>query len=89
MDFPQLDAWVAQSGLSKTELAEIQPTYSCPEECIVAARTIVDPQVAFLAQTLIIGTAIGAGACVVNIINVLRKRWAMLRFSPGYRKHIP
>lgn len=29
MAFPELDAWVARSGLSKQELALIQPSYAC------------------------------------------------------------
>src|SRR5579871_4479826 len=29
IDLPEFDAWVAQSGLSKAELAFIQPSYYC------------------------------------------------------------
>jgi hypothetical protein len=78
MNLPQLETWVAQSGLSKAELAQIQPIYPCPDTCVTTAQTMLNSQMVFLAQVFITGALAGLGTCLVNILTILRKRWLVL-----------
>jgi hypothetical protein len=60
MTFPELDNWAAQSGLTKEELALIQPGYwiDFSRELVLAALTV---------------WAIGLGTILLNRIQVVRK----------------
>lgn len=78
MVFPELDAWAASSGLSKAELALIQPQYVCPEECVTAAYQMVASWNSYLQWIMRSGTALTLGSFVLGSIGRYRRRWPIV-----------
>ncbi len=65
-----LDAWVAQSGLDKTELALIQPAYDPP--------LLVTLNRAILVLLVAVVSPVAIAAAVTNIVNTIRRRSGVL-----------
>lgn len=81
MKFPELDAWATASGLSKDELARIQPAYMCSEECIAALPSLIATYIASNLWWIMIGGITGTIVSVANIVNINRKRWKPLLYG--------
>jgi hypothetical protein len=76
MRFPELDAWAAQSGLSKEELARIQPSYVYDPELRELLPRLLEFAFSLTATLWTVQIASVAGVIVsaVNIATIRRRR---------------